>query len=88
LPVVTIVLNNDVLGWIKHGQKGRYRENYISCDFSHVDFATVATGFGARGYTARTLAELKEILVKEASPKGPAVIDVISDQWETPMLSE
>jgi acetolactate synthase I/II/III large subunit len=49
LPVVTIVLNNDVLGWIKHGQKGRYEGNYISCDFSHVDFAIVAKGFGARG---------------------------------------
>jgi acetolactate synthase-1/2/3 large subunit len=88
LPVVTIVLNNDVLGWIKHGQKGRYKGNYISCDFSHVDFATVAKGFGARGYNVQTLTELKETLAKEASPKGPAVIDVISDQWETPMLSE
>ena len=86
LPVVTMVLNNDVLGWIKHGQKFGYQENYISTDFSQVDFATVAKGFGARGYTVRTLEELKDCLTKEKSPQGPAVIDVIVDQWESPML--
>ena len=86
LPVVTVLLNNDVLGWIKHVQKDYYKENYVSTDFSHVDFATVAKGFGARGYTARTLGEFEEFLAKEKSPKGPAVIEVISDQWASPII--
>lgn len=86
LPVVSIVLNNDTLGWIKHVQKDYYQEKYISTDFSHVDFNTVARGFGARGYTAHTIDEFKAYLDQEASPKGPAVIEVISDQWETPVL--
>jgi acetolactate synthase-1/2/3 large subunit len=86
LPVVIIVLNNNVLGWIKHAQKSGYQENYISTDFSQVDFATVARGFGARGYTVRSLEELKACLTKEKSPQGPAVIDVIVDQWESPVL--
>ncbi|MBI4763805.1 MAG: thiamine pyrophosphate-binding protein [Deltaproteobacteria bacterium] len=85
LPVVIIVLNNNVLGWIKHAQKFGYQENYISTDFSQVDFATVAKGFGARGYTAHSLDELKDCLAKEKSPQGPAVIDVIVDQWESPV---
>jgi acetolactate synthase-1/2/3 large subunit len=88
LPVVTIVLNNDVLGWIKHGQKGQYHENYISCDFCHVDFATVARGFGARGYSVKTIDELRDALAKEVAPKGPVVIDIITDPWESPMISE
>jgi len=87
LPVVTIVLNNDIFGWIKHVQKQYYHEKYISTDFNHVDFATVARGFGARGYTVNTLEELSAALEREARPEGPAVIDVISDQWETPVLS-
>lgn len=86
LPVVIIVLNNDTLGWIKSAQKNYYQENYISTDFSHVDFATVAKGFGARGYTARTPDELNEFLAQEKNPQGPAVIEVISDQWESPMV--
>lgn len=86
LPIVTIVFNNDTLGWIKHVQRDYYEENYISTDFSHVDFAMVAKGFGARSYTARTLEEFKQYMEIETSPDGPALIDVISDQWESPVL--
>jgi len=86
LPVVTIVLNNNVLGWIKTVQKNYYQEKYISTDFSNVDFATVATGFGARGYKAQTLDELNDFLTQEKSPQGPAVIEVITDQWESPIV--
>jgi acetolactate synthase-1/2/3 large subunit len=86
LPVVSIVFNNDTLGWIKHVQKSYFEENYISTDYSHIDFATVAKGFGVRSYTARTMAEVREFIALEKSPKGPAVIEVISGQWETPVL--
>ena len=87
LPIVTILLNNDILGWIKHIQRDAYQNNYISSDFAHVDFAMVAQGFGARSYTARTLGEFEEVLAKEANPEGPALIEVISDQWSSPVLN-
>lgn len=86
LPVVGIILNNNTLGWIKHVQRDFYQQNYISTDFSHVDFATVAKGFGARGYNAASLDELKACLDQEKEPQGPAVIDVASDQWESPIV--
>ena len=85
LPIVTMVFNNDTLGWIKHVQQNYYDQNYVSTDFSHVDFATVAKGFGARGYTATSLDEVRTALEQETKPDGPAVIDIISDQWETPV---
>ena len=86
LPVLTIVLNNNVLGWIKNVQKNYYQENYISTDFYNIDFATVAIGFGARGYRACHLEELNSFLAKEKSPEGPAVIEVVTDQWESPIV--
>lgn len=86
LPILSIVFNNSTLGWIKHAQRSMFKENYVSTDFNQVDFATVARGFGARGYAVRTLDELRESLDKEKSPQGPAVIEVTSDQWETPVL--
>jgi len=86
LPVVAIVFNNDTLRWIKHVQRNRFKEGFISTDFRHVDFATVARGFGTRGYTVRTVDELTTALDKEQFPQGPAVIDVVTDQWETPVL--
>jgi acetolactate synthase-1/2/3 large subunit len=85
LPVVTLIFNNDTLGWIKHVQKNYYDQNYVSTDFSHVDFATVASGFGTRSYTATTLDEVRDFLAAEESPAGPALIDILSDQWETPV---
>ncbi len=85
LPIVSVIFNNDTLGWIKHVQKDHYDKNYISTDYAHIDFATVARGFGARGYTVTTLDELREALIKESFPQGPAVIEVISDQWESPV---
>jgi len=86
LPVVSIIFNNSTLGWIKHVQKNYFKENYISTDYSQVDFATVAKGFGVRSYSARSIEEVQEIMNLEKTPVGPAVIDVISDQWETPVL--
>lgn len=86
LPIITLVLNNDTLGWIKHLQQKRFDEQYISCDFGHIDFKTVARGFGARSYTAATLEDLSRALEAERRPQGPAVIDLISDPWETPVL--
>lgn len=86
LPVVSIIFNNSTLGWIKHVQKSAFQENYISTDYSQVDFATVAKGFGVRSYTARNLEQVEEYIGLEASPNGPAVIEIISDQWETPVL--
>ncbi len=86
LPVVAVLFNNDTLGWMKHVEKKRLGGRYISTDFRHVDFATVARGFGARGYTVRTSAELAAALAQERTPRGPAVIDVATDQWSTPVL--
>ena len=46
--------------------------------------ATVVRGFGVRGYTVTTLEEMRDALGRERNPNSPVVIDVISDQWETP----
>jgi acetolactate synthase I/II/III large subunit len=87
LPILTIILNNDTLGWIKHVQRDHYDQNYVSTDFSHIDFAVVAGGFGLRSYRVTDLAGLRECLDKEANPEGPALIEVISDQWSSPVQS-
>jgi acetolactate synthase-1/2/3 large subunit len=85
LPILTIILNNDTLGWIKHVQRDHYDQNYVSTDFSHIDFSVVASGFGLRSYRVTDLAGLRDCLDKEANPEGPALIEVISDQWSSPV---
>ena len=86
LPIISIVFNNDSLAWVKHIQRQRFKNNFISTDFHHIDFATVAKGFGVHSHTARTADELGSALSDVKIQSGPAVIDVITDQWETPVL--
>lgn len=86
LPVLTLVFNNDTLAWIKHIQQKRYAERYISTDFSHVDFAAVARGFGAMGVSVSDLDDLKDLLIRHQDLEMPMVIDLPTDQWETPVL--
>lgn len=85
LPIVSLVLNNSTLGWIKHVQRDLYDGRYISTDFSQVDYALVARGFGARSYRVGSMEELGRALESERSPRGPAVIEILSDQWESPI---
>ena len=87
LPILTILLNNDTLGWIKHVQRDHYDQNYVSTDFSHVDFSVAASGFGLRTYRVNGIGELRGYLDKEINPEGPALIEVISDQWTSPVQS-
>lgn len=86
LPIVSLIFNNDTLGWIKHIQKKRYAERYISCDFKHIDFSTVARGFGVKGYQVTSLDQLGSILSEEKYPKGPVLLDIATDPWQTPVL--
>ena len=86
LPIISIILNNDTLGWIKHIQKKRYAERYISCDFKHIDFSTVARGFGVKGYQVTSLDQLGSILSEEKDPNGPVLLDITTDPWQTPVL--
>lgn len=87
LPIVTLIFNNSTLGWIKHIQKDRYQERYISTDFTEVDFATVSAGFGVEGYRVTKIEELTGLLKKIQKPKKPVLFDVMVDQWVTPVLS-
>jgi acetolactate synthase-1/2/3 large subunit len=46
------------------------------------DFVKIAEGFGARGYRAETLAELKSILNDHFNSPTPIVIDCVIDKDE------
>ena len=82
IPVIWIIHNNAKLGAIHHIQKMMYKSNYIASSYSRVDFATVAKGLGAAGYTVTKPNELGKIMPKIIASKRPTVIDVIIDDKE------
>ncbi len=87
LKIVSIVLNNNALSWIKWNQRMTWGERYQSSDFPDIDFAAVARGFGCDGVSVTHPEELSVALEDAFANAGPVVIDVKTEEWETPLLA-
>lgn len=87
MPVVSIVLNNEVLGWNKHVAMRRYPDAWVSQDFTSVDYAASAAGLGAKTWRVSTIEEFDAALVEALEVTDrPTVIDVLSSPFETPVI--
>lgn len=73
---LTIVVMNDAA----YGAEVRFLQAHDKptgvATFHDVDFAAIATAFGARGVTARTADDLAELRVAAATDDQPVVVDV------------
>ena len=80
---VFVVANNHGLGMVRDnlGQKR------IACDLEDLDFATLARGMGARGYTVSDPNMFGDVLREAHSLEGPAVIDVKIDPYDSHRLA-
>lgn len=88
LPILSVIINNSALAWVKHSQARRLDGQALSSDFSRVDFAASARGLGAQGVRVATLAELEPVLLewKASRERTPTVVDVEVDDVETPVV--
>lgn len=87
LKIVTIIMNNRALSWIKWNQRISWNARYQSADFPDVNFAKVAEGFGVRGVRVTEPDELGLALDQAFAHPGPSLIDVVTDEWETPIFA-
>lgn len=87
VPVVSVVLNNSVLGWNKHVVQRRYGDEHVSQDFSQVNYAGAAACLGAHGRRVERIEDLAEALdVAMAVRDRPSVVEVVSSEFETPVI--
>jgi acetolactate synthase-1/2/3 large subunit len=86
LPILTIIINNNTLAWVKHVEKVRFKEDYISTDFARVDYAKAAEALGATAYRASNVAELQQHLNEIGRISGPVVIEVEINESDSPVL--
>ena len=90
LPVITIVLNNSVLGMVRQWQTKFYEKRYSCTSLERkTDFVKVAEAFGGTAYRASTISEFEKALEMALENKnGPTVIDCIIDKDESvfPMI--
>lgn len=88
LPVIFIVLNDQSLGMIKHGQRLGGGEP-VGFDLPEINFAAMAESMGARGYVIRTQDDMDELdVVAICQHQGPTLLDVHIDPEEVPPMGE
>lgn len=82
-PIITIIMDNKVLGMVYQWQTVFYDKHYSQTVLNRkTDYAKVAEGFGATGFECNTLEEFKEAFQKALQCKGPVWIACNIDKEE------
>ena len=80
LPLIQIVINNEVLGMVHQWQGLFYEKRYSNTILNDgVDFVKLAEAMGATGMRAATQEEFAEKLAKALEMKRPVLIDCVID---------
>ncbi len=87
LPVVVVVLNNQILGYEKHAEKVIFGEYSQACDFTPVDHAAIAQACGCAGVRIHDPADFKPALLAALGSPVTTVIDVITDERAYPPVT-
>lgn len=87
LPVVVVVLNNQILGYQKHAELSLFGNFTDVCDFEAVDHAAIARACGCAGVRVERPGDLAEALRTALAADGTTVIDVITDQRAYPPIT-
>ncbi|GFH39741.1 pyruvate oxidase [Pseudolactococcus insecticola] len=77
LPIINVVFSNNQFGFIKDEQE-ETNSGYIGVEFMGVDFAKIAEGMGAKGYTLTKIADAKSVFdaaLKDIANGETVVID-------------
>lgn len=79
IPIVAVILNNNALGWVKHGMGPRA----VASDFADFDFAAIARSFGCGGIRVDDAARLDGAISEALDSGVPFVVDVRTSIEET-----
>lgn len=83
LPIITVIMNNGVLGMVYQWQTVFYGERYSQTILNRqTDFCKVGEGFGVTTYRAETLEEFEDVYQKAMNADGPVWIDCRIDRLE------
>ena len=85
LPVTVVVLNNRSWGWIRWYQRITFGRGWEEEDFGDVAFADVARGFGLAARRVTEPGGLGAALRAALAEPGPALVDVVTEAWQTPI---
>lgn len=87
LPVVQIVLNNQILGYQKHGETVGFGDYTDACEFQPVDHAAIARACGLHGVRVENADDFRPALEAALASNKPALIDVVTDPNAHPPIT-
>ncbi len=88
LPIVVVILKNNVLGQIKWEQMVFLGNPEYGVELHPIDFAKYAEAVGAAGFTVEKPEDLKPQLERAMAAGKPAVVQVLVDPNEPPMPAQ
>lgn len=81
LPVIILLMNNNVLGMVRQWQKLFYQKRYMSTTLDRkTNYVALAEAFGAKGFTIETEADIEPILKQAIECDGPCIINCIINE--------
>lgn len=87
LPVVFIILNDEALGMVKHGQRLANAQR-VAFELPRINYAELAQAMGIAGHVIESPQDLEALdMVELLSRKGPTLLDVRIDGEEVPPMS-
>ena len=85
LPIKVIIIKNGTLGMIRWEQMAFLGNPEYMVEFSPVDFVKFAEACGAKGYSIKKPEEVREVMGKAMSERGPSIVEAHVDPFEPPM---
>jgi acetolactate synthase-1/2/3 large subunit len=74
IPIVVVIFNNSMLGWVRHGQGQRP----VASRFLDHDIAAIARAMGCEGFRVERPEQLADALRGAVTSGRPAVVDVVT----------
>ncbi len=87
IPVISIVLNNQILGYQKHGEEWFMYHHSDAADLGPVDHAAIARACGCFGERVSSPDAFGPALERALASGLPAVLDVVTDEEAKPPLT-
>ena len=80
LPVVTVVINNQVWGMSIHGQQIMYGQNYnVITRIPGTRYADIASAFGCHGERVTAYQEIEPAMRRALASGRPALVEIMTD---------
>ncbi|MGI8466823.1 MAG: thiamine pyrophosphate-dependent enzyme, partial [Pyrinomonadaceae bacterium] len=85
LPILVVIIKNDVLGQIKWEQMVFLGNPEYGVQLQPINFAKYAEACGGLGFTVEKPEDIRPTLERALASRKPCVVEVVVDQFEPPM---